>query len=185
MSGVLLDMAVSLDGFICGPGGADGGLYDWYFDPSDLSRPVIDELVTTAGAIVIGRGVFGTGEDAGGWDDSPYEVPHVVVTHRPPEPPPTSPVEFVFVTGGVPAAVEVAREAAGDRYVTIGGGADIARQSLAEGLVDELQLHVVPVLLGDGVPLFGSSGPALRLTKLRVVDAPNVTHHRYRVDPAC
>ena len=73
-------------------------------------------------------------------------------------------------------------EAAGDRFVTIGGGADVARQCLAAGLVDEIQLHVVPVLLGSGIPLFDGSSPALRLTKLRVVDAPNVTHLRYRVE---
>ena len=80
------------------------------------------------------------------------------------------------------AAVELAREAAGDRYATIGGGADIARQCLAEHLVDEVQLHVVPVLLGDGVALLDRSGAGGRLTKTRVVDAPNVTHLRYRLD---
>ncbi|HCT78551.1 MAG TPA: deaminase [Micromonosporaceae bacterium] len=181
MAKVLLDMAISLDGLICGQGGADGGLYDWYFEPSDLSRPIVDELVATTGAIIIGRGAFGTGEDAGGWDDTPYLVPHFVVTHRPPAPVARA-VDFNFVTDGVGAAIELARKAAGDRYATIGGGADIARQCLAENLVDEVQLHVVPVLLGDGVPLFDRSGAQLRLTKTRVVDAPNVTHLRYRVE---
>jgi hypothetical protein len=84
MARVLLDMAVSLDGLICGPGGDDGGLYDWYFDPTQISRPVVDELVSTTGAIIIGRGAFGTGDEAGGWEDTPYRVPHFVVTHRPP-----------------------------------------------------------------------------------------------------
>jgi dihydrofolate reductase len=182
MGKVLLDMAISLDGLICGPGGADAGLYDWYFDPSEVSRPVVDELVTTTGAIVIGRGAYGTGDDAGGWDDTPYQVPHFVVTHRPPQAVRMRTVEFVFVPDGVRAAVELARKAAGDRYATIGGGADIARQCLAEHLVDEVQLHVVPVLLGDGVPLFDRSGAGWRLTKVRVVDAPNVTQLRYRVD---
>ena len=182
MPGVLLDMAISLDGLICWPDGADGGLYDWYFDPSEASRPVVDELVSTTGAIIIGRGAFDVGDDAGGWDDTPYDVPHFVVTHRPPHPVPGRTVEFVFVPGGVRAAVDLARAAAGDRYATIGGGADIARQCLAEHLVDEVQLHVVPVLLGDGVPLFDRSGAGCGLTKTRVVDAPNVTHLRYRVD---
>src|SRR3712207_574364 len=181
VTGVLLDMAVSLDGLICGPGGSDGGLYDWYFDPSPASRPVVDELVRDTGAIVLGRGAYGTGDDAGGWEETPYAVPHFVVTHRPPVSPPTGPVEFVFVPEGVGAAVERARAAAGDRYATIGGGADVARQCLAEELVDEVQLHVVPVVLGNGTPLFDRSGPARRLTKNRVVDAPNVPHHRYRV----
>lgn len=182
MGGVLLDMAISLDGMICGPGGADGGLYDWYFNPSEVSRPVVDELIAQTGAIVIGRGAFGTGDDAGGWDDTPYEVPHFVITHRPPSLPSGGSVEFVFVTEGVRAAVERAREAAGGRYATIGGGADVARQCLAEGLVDEVQLHVVAVLLGNGVPLFDGSGPTVSLTRKRVLDAPNVTHLRYRVD---
>jgi dihydrofolate reductase len=142
---------------------------------------VVEELVATTGAIVLGRGAFGTGDDAGGWDDTPYAVPHFVVTHRPPERRPDGPVEFVFVTDGVVAAVARAREAAGDRCATIGGGADIARQCLADGLVDEIQLHVVPVLLGSGIPLFDGSGAHTRLTKIRTVDAPNVTHLRYRV----
>ena len=182
MAGVLLDMAISQDGFVGVPGDADPGLYDWYFDPSEASRPVVDELVATTGAIVLGRGAFGTGDDAEGWEDTPYAVPHFVVTHRPPTGRLDGPVEFVFVTEGVVAAVARARAAAGDRCATIGGGADIARQCLADGLVDELQLHVVPVLLGSGIPLFDGFGAALRLSKLRVVDAPNVTHLRYRVE---
>jgi dihydrofolate reductase len=182
MAKVMLDMAISLDGLISGPDGADAGLYDWYFDPSDASRPIIDELVATTGAIVLGRGAYGTGEEAGGWEDTPYEVPHFVVTHSPPSAAPGGTVEFVFVPDGVRAAVELARAAAGDRYATIGGGADIARQCLAEHLVDEVQLHVVPILIGAGVRLFDGGGPQLRLTRTRVVDAPNVTHLRYRVD---
>jgi dihydrofolate reductase len=182
VAGVLLDMAISQDGFVGVPGDADPGLYDWYFDPSEASRPVVDELVGTTGAIVLGRGAFGAGDDAEGWDETPYAVPHFVITHRPPERPPDGQVEFVFVTEGVEAAVWRARAAAGDRYATIGGGADVARQCLAAGLVDELQLHVVPLLLGRGIPLFDGAGSAFRLTKLRVVDAPNVTHLRYRVD---
>jgi dihydrofolate reductase len=178
---VLLDMAISQDGFIGVPGEADPGLYDWYLDPSDASRPVVEELVRTTGAIVLGRGAFGTGDDADGWDDTPYAVPHFVVTHRPPVGRLDEPVEFVFVTDGVVAAVARAREAAGDRYATIGGGADVARQCLADGLVDEIQLHVVPVLLGSGIPLFDGSVARTRLTKIRAVDAPNVTHLRYRV----
>src|SRR5215218_4250535 len=181
MAEVLLDMAVSLDGLISGPGGSDAGLYDWYFEPAEVSRPVIGELVEATGAIVMGRGAFATGEAAGGWDDTPYGVPHFVITHHPPPPLPGRRVEFVFVTNGVAAAIDAAKKAAGGRYVTIGGGADIARQCLAAGLVDELQLHVVPVLLGSGIPLFDGSGPAVGLMKLRVVDAPNVTHVRYRV----
>jgi dihydrofolate reductase len=184
MAKVLLDMAVSLDGFVGGPGGADVGLYDWYFNPSEVSRPVIDELIATTGAIVIGRGAYGTGEESGGWNDTPYAVPHYVITHHPPTPVPSGAVEFVFVTEGVAAAIDAAKEAAGDRYATIGGGSDVARQALAAGQVDELQLHVVPLLVGDGVRLFDSFDHGWQLTKVRVIDGPNVTHLRYRVDGA-
>src|SRR3712207_4338705 len=129
VTGVLLDMAVSLDGFVCGPGGSDGGLYDWYFEPDEASRPVIEELVRDTGSIVVGRGAFGRGDDAQGWEETPYAVPHFVVTHRPPRPAPSGPVEFVFVPEGLRPAVERAREVAGGRWATIGGGADIARQA--------------------------------------------------------
>jgi dihydrofolate reductase len=182
MAGVLLDMAISVDGLVGRPGDPDVGLYDWYFDPPDASRPVVEELVATTGAIVLGRNAYGSADDAAGWDETPYDVPHLVVTHRPPQPPPSGPVRFEFVTEGVAAAVERARELAGERYVTIGGGADVARQCLAAGLVDELQLHVVPLVLGDGVPLFAHPGPDVRLTKTRVVDSVSVTHTRYRVE---
>ncbi len=78
---LLLDMAVSLDGCISTADGSDGGLHDCYFDPTEPSKAVIDELVEQAGALIIGRTAFGTGEDADGWDDTPYRVPHFVVTH--------------------------------------------------------------------------------------------------------
>jgi dihydrofolate reductase len=181
MAEVLLDMAVSLDGLIAGPGGADAGLYDWYFNPTEVSGSVIVELVETTGAIVMGRGAFGTGEEAGGWEDTPYAVPHFVITHHAPPPIPGRTTEFVFVTEGVAAAIDAAKQAAGHRYATIGGGAEIARQCLVAGLVDELQLHVVPVILGKGIRLFSGFDQPWQLTKIRVIDAPNVTHVRYRV----
>ena len=134
MAKVLLDMAVSLDGFVAGPGGVGGGLYDWYFKPSEVSRPVIEELIETTGAIVIGRGAYNIGEDFGGWDDTPYAVPHFVITHQPPPELPGRKVQFVFVSEGVAAAIDAAKEAAGNRYATIGGGAEIARQAYRLGL---------------------------------------------------
>jgi hypothetical protein len=110
MAKVLLDMAVSIDGFVGGSSGEDVGLYARYFNPSETSRPVIEELIETTGAIALGRGAYGTGEDSGGWDDTPYAVPHFVITHRPPAPRPDTTVEFVFVTDGIAAAVDAARQ---------------------------------------------------------------------------
>ncbi len=141
------------------------------------------ELVDTTGAIVVGRGAFGTGEDAG-WDDTPYDVRHLVITHRPPPDPSKWSVDFTFATEGLHQALEIAAAAAGDRWVTVGGGADVARQFLAAGLVDELQLHVVPVIVGDGLRLFEPAAGAHRLAVLRVVESVGVTHLRYAVDPA-
>jgi dihydrofolate reductase len=179
----MLDMAISLDGHIGHVDTRDPGLHDWYFQPSDISKPVVDEIVEITGAMVLGHNAFGCGDEAEGWDDSPYQVPHFVVTHRPPAAAPSGgPVEFVFVSEGVGAAVAQARERAGDRYVCIGGGADIARQCLAAGLVDEIQLHVVPKILGaGGIPLFDGTGPELNLEKTRVIDGVDVTHLRYSV----
>jgi dihydrofolate reductase len=89
---------------------------------------------------------------------------------------------FTFVIDGIESALEQAREAAGDQDVTIGGGADVARQYLSAGLVDQLQLNVVPVLLGDGARLFeGGAGAGLSLEPTLVVDTPEVTHLRYRI----
>jgi dihydrofolate reductase len=180
MAKVLLDMAMSLDGFIGGKDGADAGLYDWYAATSGPNHRVAEELVETTGAIVVGRGVFGREDDATGWDETPYEVPHFVVTHRPPAQGP-GPVDFRF-SGSVREAIEAAQEAAGDRYATVGGGADVARQALDLGLVDEVQLHLVPVVVGAGTPLFTRGSPGWRLAPIRVVEAPDVTHLRYRVE---
>jgi dihydrofolate reductase len=178
----LLDMAISLDGYVAAPGGGDAGLHDWYFDPPPASVPIIDELVVTTGAIVIGRAAYEAG-GAAGWDDTPYRVRHVVITHRPPERPPDRTIDFVFA-GGVAQAMDLAVAAAGARWVVVGGGADIARQLLAAGLVDELQLHVVPVMLGAGLRLFEPSAGAHRLRVLRVVESSGVTHLRYAIASA-
>ena len=180
MGKVLLDLAVSLDGFIDGPDGADVGLYDWYAATSGPDAEIAEELVATTGAIVVGRGVYGRGDDATGWDETRYEVPHFVVTHRP-QRRPVGPVDFRFVEG-VREAVAAAIAAAGDRYATVGGGADVARQALDLGLVDEVQLHLVPVVVGAGTPLFTGPAAGWRLVPIRVVESPVVTHLRYRVE---
>jgi dihydrofolate reductase len=151
------------------------------------------ESVAATGAVLMGRRMFSGG--AGPWEDDPnsmgwwgdtppFGVPVFVLTHHAREP-----VEmlggttFTFVTDGVEAAAERARAAAGDRDVLVAGGADVVQQCLRAGLVDEVQINLAPLLLGDGgVRLFdglGSDRPALRIT--RVVESPLVTHIRYRV----
>ncbi len=104
-----------------------------------------------------------------------------MVTHHEREPLTLSDTTYTFVTDGIESALAQAREAAGDQDVFIGGGADIINQYLAAGLVDEIELHVVPILLGGGARLFAGVGPDVKLELLRVIEAPGVTHLKYRV----
>ena len=158
----------------------------------DESARVVDEARENIGAAVMGRNMFGP-PGGGGWgdgqwrgwwgDDPPYHYPVFVLTHHAREP-----VEmaggttFHFVTDGIESALGQARSAAGGKDVMLWGGADVVNQYLAAGLLDELELHVVPVLLGDGARLFDDLGDAeVRFEQVRAVEAPGVTHLRYRV----
>jgi dihydrofolate reductase len=151
---------------------------------------VVRETFERTGATVMGRKMFsgGTGPwesdpNADGWwgDDPPFRVPVFVLTHHPRE---TVEKEggtsFHFVTGGPEAALAQAREAAGDKDVSIVGGASAIQQLLAAGLLDEIQVHIAPLLLGAGTRLFGEGEPA-RLEQTRVIESPAVTHVKYRV----
>jgi dihydrofolate reductase len=104
-----------------------------------------------------------------------------VLTHHEREPLTLSDTTFTFVTDGIDSALDRAREAADGKDVFIGGGAQVINESLAAGLVDEVELHVVPILLGSGSRLFEGVGPDLKLEQLRAVEAPGVTHLSYRV----
>jgi dihydrofolate reductase len=153
---------------------------------------LLAEAIQKSGATIMGRRMFSGGEgpweddpNADGWwgDNPPFHHPVFILTHHPRE---TATKEggttFTFVTDGIDSALEQARAAAGEKDIGIGGGADVAQQYLKAGLLDELQIHVAPVLLGGGTRLFGDGHaeyPGLELT--RVVDSPTVTHLRYRV----
>jgi dihydrofolate reductase len=152
---------------------------------------VMKEITGRAGAVVMGRRMFSNGagpwEDdpkADGWwgDDPPFRAPVFILTHHPREP-----VEkqggttYNFVTDGIESALEQARAAAGDRDVQVAGGADVVQQYLNAGLLDEFQVHVVPIFLGSGVRLFDDLGGRSDLELARVVDSPAVTHLSYRV----
>jgi dihydrofolate reductase len=198
MGKVVIDLSVSLDGFIAGSGdGHDaplgrGGnaLFTWMgagpasnrveerLTPPDASKVVIDEWMTESGAIISGRRTF---DIANGWKGGhPIDVPIFVVTHQVPTDGEWSP-RVSFVTEGVERALELAQEAAGDRSVSM-SGADIAQQLLRAGKVDEIQVSVAPVLLGGGVRLFDHIGPdPITLEQIRVIESDGVTHLRYRV----
>jgi len=153
---------------------------------------VLDETFAHIGATVMGRNMFSGGFGPGPWEDDPnpdgwwgdeppFRVKVFVLTHHPREK-----VEmrggtsFIFVTDGFESALEQARAAAEDQDVSIAGGADTIQQALALGCLDEIQVHVAPLLLGGGTPLFGD-GQLRQLELTRVIDSPAVTHVRYRV----
>jgi dihydrofolate reductase len=212
MSKLRCDISISLDGYVAGPDQSEenplgeGGesLHDWVVqlaawrdahakeggEVNESSR-VFEESRENIGAALMGRNMFGPigggawDEQWKGWwgDEPPFRYPVFVVTHHPREP-----VEmeggttYHFVTDGIESALEQARNAAGGKDVMLLGGADVINQYLAAGLLDELELHVVPLLLGGGARLFDDLGDAeVQLEQLRAVEAPGVTHLKYRV----
>ena len=208
MSKLRVHISVSADGYVAGPnqskenplGEGGEGLHDWVVALKAWRQPhgreggevnastsVVEEATANVGAEIMGRGKFGGGPgpwgDWNGWwgDDPPFQMPVFVLTHHEREPLTLSDTTFTFVTDGIESALEQAKAAAGDKDVTIGGGADAINQYLAAGLVDEIELHVVPLLLGGGARLFDGVPPGLTLERVRTVEAPGVTHLKYRV----
>jgi dihydrofolate reductase len=211
MSKVRCGISVSLDGYAAGPNQSKeeplgvGGerLHDWFVELEIFNRThgtdyggeinastaVVEESLTNVGAKIMGRNMFGGGpgpwsaEPWLGWwgEDPPFHVPVFVLTHHAREPLTLSDTTFTFVTDGPESALEQAHKAAGDKDVTIDGGANVIQQYVAAGLIDELELHVSPVLLGGGERLLDNVGPGVELEQIRAVDAPKVTHVKYRV----
>jgi dihydrofolate reductase len=211
MGKIRAHISVSLDGYVAGPnesqdkGLGEGGeqLHEWLFglkawrEPhgleggsDDASNAVLEEENANVGVEIMGRGKFGPpsrgpwGEEPwqGWWGDAPpFHKPVFVLTHHEREPLTLADTTFTFVTDGIEAALEQALEAAGDMDIVIGGGAKTINQYLAAGLVDELELHLVPIILGGGARLFDGVGPQVKLELDRVVDAPGVTHLKFRV----
>jgi dihydrofolate reductase len=190
MSTVISGMSMSLDGFVTGPNDSRehplgvGGepLHDWLGPTSTpTDEAVLAEMVAGVGAIVMGRRSYDFCVGDGGWGDGgpAGKTPCFVLTHRPPA---TAPDVFTFVTGGIADVLAQASAVAGDAVVGL-HGASTAQQALAAGLLDEIQVHLVPILLGGGVRLFDllGAGPAT-LERTRLVEAGSgVTHLRYRV----
>jgi dihydrofolate reductase len=154
------------------------------------STAVMEEAQSNIGATVMGRNMFGGGPGpwskddpwTGWWGDNPpFHTPVFVVTHHPREPlEREGGTTFIFVTDGIESALKQAEQAASGRDVLLGGGASVAQQYLAAELVDEFELHIVPVLLGDGTRLLENVG-GLKAEQVRAIEAPDVTHIKYRV----
>ena len=177
MGMVFLDMVMSLDGFVAGLNNEDGGLHDWYFAPSGNAVAVIDELLNDIGAMLIGNRVFGDQPDG---FDTPYKVPHFILTHTARPSVEKGGATFVFVDDGIESALAKAKAAAGEKAICVAGGVETAQQYLNAGLVDEVQIHLVSLLLGNGLRLFDNVKP-MKLERTRVLESPGVTHLRFRV----
>jgi dihydrofolate reductase len=195
-------MSISADGYVAGPDQSEaeplgiGGraLHDWHLGPTKdhpANRRVIMDMMDGVGATIMGRNMFGPVR--GEWGDShwkgwwgaepPYHCPVFVLTHYPHDP-----IEmeggttFHFVTDGIESAYAQARTVAGDQPISVAGGALCARQAIAAGIVDEIDLQVNPVILGSGERLLDGFAPGQpKLELVRVLEAPGVAHLRYRV----
>ncbi|WP_328616912.1 dihydrofolate reductase family protein [Amycolatopsis sp. NBC_00355] len=215
MTKVTAQMSVSLDGFYTGPrdtrnpqdmsgwmrGPEAPGFFRvtrWAVDAAawrerqgfaggerSVDSEIVEETFAAAGAYVMGRRMFDAGEFPWG-DEPPFHAPVFVVTHRPREVlERQGGTSFTFVTEGPGRAVELARDAAGGKDVAVAGGGELLRQVLTAGLLDQFDLHIAPVLLGEGQHLFAGLGlgadDGIELVPARVVDSPGVTHLRYTV----
>ncbi len=201
MGKVVFNMTMSLDGFVAGPNDGPGNglgdhgeqLFDWYFTGDTelkLSEgtPVLKVSKQSAEMIMNGYQSYGAGvwgrktfDITGGWGGHPPGEPCFIVTHHVPQQWVREGSPFVFVTDGVESAIHKAKEAAGDKNVVL-CTASILQQALRAGLVDELDIDLAPVLLGDGVRLFDHLHDlSIKIEKVQAVDAPHVTHFKYRV----
>jgi dihydrofolate reductase len=212
MSKLRLNITMSLDGFVAGPDQSEkdpigiGGmeLHQWLLPLEafrethgeeggevNASTPIAEEILGNVGATIMGRNMFGGGPGPWGgdawdgyWGDNPpYHHPVFVLTHHA-----RDPVEmdgdttFHFVTDGIESALDQAREVAGAKDVSIGGGANVVQQYLAAGLLDEMLISAVPLFLGGGARLFDNLGDAKpKLEQIEAIEAPGVTHIRYRL----
>ena len=191
MAASVLDMSMSLDGYIAGPNdepGNPGGdrfmrLHDWFvtangefFRPSGPAGALIDDINAT-GAVLAGRR---TVEQADHWKGDHHGVPIFVPSHQPPDPSVANYPLVTYVLDGIESAMAQAKAAAGDRNVLV-HGAYTAQRALEAGVLDELQIHQIPVLFGTGRRLFDILPSRIELEIVRVIDTPEATHIRYRV----
>jgi dihydrofolate reductase len=193
MGKVTFDTSMSLDGFMTAgnrsaeePLGQGGeALHQWAFGEDERNRAYLAGALDGLGAIIVGRTTY---DDSLRWwgADGPsgqLRIPVIVVTHQPPAESPVGGV-YRFVTGGIETALDQARAVAGDKNVCVMGGARLGQQYIAAGLVDEIEIHLVPVLFGDGLRMFENlGGTHVRLECTQAVHTPTATHLRFRVVP--
>ena len=185
MAIVEADISISVDGFVTGPntgqypGLGQGGeiLHAWLGEPD--GKKIIGETFASSGAVLTSRAIY---DGTGGWgEEPPFRMPVFVVTHRPHEVVVKGETTFAFASDGITRAIAQAAATAGDKKVHVMGGASIIQQALNAGLVDQLHLHVAPVLLGDGTQLFAHLDGPIRLEQTETVTTRYAHHLRYRV----
>jgi len=190
MTRVIFDTSMSLDGFMTGanvtpeePMG-DGGmrLMEWVFGDDPRNREYLEQAIGSLGATIAGRRTYDLSVPWWGPDGPSGDArrPVFVVTHEAPTESPENGV-YTFVTGGIEEALKQAQAAAGDGVVVVMGGADLGRQYLAAGLLDEISIHLVPVVFGGGIPLFDGLVDRVDLEPVEAIQTPGATHLRYRV----
>ena len=182
MGQVIVGMTMSLDGYINDRSGSVGRLYP---DLAELrDSPILADSIQNTGAVVMGRNAFAMGDPDSFAGTYEYQVPIFVLTHEPPQKHPreTGKLTITFVTDGVESAIAQAKAAAGDKDVTVVGGASTLQQCLRAGLADEIHIDVMPVLLCAGQKAFEQIGAEpIKLEKIKVIETPIRTSLRFRV----
>jgi dihydrofolate reductase len=181
MAKVIVGMTTSLDGFVADRNGSADPLYHDLAALQDT--PYMNALIAETGVVVMGRRTFEMGEPDSFVETYEFQVPIFVVTHHPPrvQPKQNEHLTFTFVTDGVESAIAQAKAAAGDKAVMVVGGADLVKQLLNAGLVDEVHVDLVPVLLGAGLRFFGEDLQRIQLEKIDVREVGARTSLRFRV----
>ena len=203
MGKVVSDISMSLDGYLAGPNDdverplGDGGdrLHQWVYGlaswrqlhglaggKTDRDAEVLEESFKHTGSVVMGNRMFTLGERYWG-EEPPFHIPVFVVTHENRDKlTKAGGTTYTFVTDGLESALRQAQAAAGAKDVSVAGGANVIQQFLTAGLLDEIQIHLIPVLLGDGRRLFDRLGPEhIELEPMRVIESTGVTHLKFRV----
>jgi dihydrofolate reductase len=185
MAIVEADISISVDGFVAGPNtdqypglGQGGEILHAWLGESDGAQ-IIGDTFASSGAVLTSRAIY---DGTGGWgEEPPFRMPVFVLTHRPHEVVVKGQTTFTFASDGITEAIAQAAATAGDKKVHVMGGASIIQQALNAKLVDQLCLHVAPVLLGDGTPLFAHLAGPIRLEQMEAVTTRYAHHLRYRV----
>lgn len=182
MGKITANMSMSLDGFIAGPNDDVDRLHEWMFPPKGNFQEVAEEMFKNVGVVIMGKQMFNLGEEPWG-DEPPFHMPVFVLTHRPREKTiKKGGTTFTFVTEGIESALKQAKVAAGDKDIMVAGGANAVQQYLKVGMLDEIQLHLIPIVLGSGTRLFDNlDTEPMELERMSVIETPDVTHLRFRV----